>query len=41
MTIHVVRPGETLDTIAASYGVDPAQLGAANEVPGDGALAVG
>ncbi len=41
MTIHVVRPGETLDTIAASYGVDPAQLGAANEVPDDGALAVG
>ena len=41
MTIHVVQPGETLDTIAASYGVDPAQLGAANEVPDDGALAVG
>ena len=41
MTIHVVRAGETLDAIAAQYGVDPAQLGAANAVPADGALAVG
>ncbi len=41
MTIHVVRSGETLDAIAARYGVDPALLGAANDVPADGALAVG
>ncbi len=41
MTIHVVRSGETLDAIAAQYGVNPAQLGAANDVPADGALAVG
>lgn len=41
MTIHVVRSGETLETIAAQYGVDPAQLGAANDVPAGGALAVG
>ena len=41
MTIHVVRAGETLDAIAAQYGVDPAQLGAANGVGAGGALAVG
>ncbi len=41
MTIHVVQSGETLDAIAARYGVDPAQLGAANGVGADGALAVG
>ena len=27
---HVVRPGETLTSIARRYGVDPAQLAAAN-----------
>ena len=31
MTIHVVRSGETLDSIAALYGVDPALLGSAND----------
>ena len=41
MTIHVVRSGETLNAIAAQYGVNPAQLGAANDVPAGGALAVG
>lgn len=41
MTIHVVQSGETLDAIAARYGVDPALLGAANDVPAGGALAVG
>ena len=41
MTIHVVRPGETLGSVAAHYGVDPVQLGAANDVPAGGALAVG
>ena len=41
MTIHVVRSGETLNAIAAQYGVNPAQLGAANDVLAGGALAVG
>ena len=41
MTIHVVRSGETLNAIAAQYGVNPAQLGEANDVPAGGALAVG
>lgn len=41
MTIHVVQAGETLGSIAANYGVDPARLGADNQVPAGGALAVG
>ena len=41
MTIHVVRPGESVDSIAAYYGVDPARLTADNAVPSDLALAVG
>ena len=41
MTIHVVQAGETLASIAASYGVDPARLAADNAVPADGSLAVG
>lgn len=41
MTIHVVSPGETVDTIAAGYGVAPRQLAADNELPPDYALAVG
>lgn len=41
MTIHVVGPGESVDSIAAEYGVDPFRLAADNEVPADGALAVG
>lgn len=41
MTIHVVRRGETVETIAAGYGVPPQRLAADNEVPADGALAVG
>lgn len=41
MTIHVVSPGETVDAIAARYGVAPRQLEADNELPPDDALAVG
>ena len=41
MTIHVVSPGETVDAIAAGYGVSPQRLAADNEVPADLALAVG
>lgn len=41
MTIHVVNVGETVDSIAAEYGVDPFRLAADNEVPAGGALAVG
>lgn len=41
MTIHVVRSGETIQTIAASYGVDPARLAADNTVPSGTSLAVG
>lgn len=41
MTIHVVRSGETVSSIAGGYGVDPGRLAADNAVPPDGALAVG
>ena len=41
MTIHVVRAGESIGSIAAYYGVDPARLAADNDVPPDSALAVG
>lgn len=41
MTIHVVRSGETVDSIAAGYGVAPSRLAADNELPPDFALAVG
>lgn len=41
MTIHVVQPGESVGSIAAYYGVDPARLAADNAVPSSGALAVG
>ena len=41
MTIHVVQSGETLEGIAANYGVDPTALGTDNLVPEDGRLAVG
>ena len=41
MTIHVVNIGDSIDSIAAVYGVDPFRLAADNEVPASGALAVG
>jgi len=41
MTIHVVRPGESPESIAAYYGVDPMLLAENNAVPSSGALAVG
>ena len=41
MTIHVVKSGETVYSIAAGYGVDPNRLMSDNEVPANGALAVG
>lgn len=41
MTIHVVQSGESVGSIAAYYGVDPARLAADNTVPPGGALAVG
>lgn len=41
MEIHVVRPGETLFTIAGRYGADPALLRTLNGIGPDGALAVG
>ena len=41
MTIHVVQRGETVSAIAAGYGVDPARVMSDNDVPPDGALAVG
>ena len=41
MTIHVVGPGETVDTIAAGYGVSPRRLASDNGLPEDLALAVG
>jgi len=41
MTIHVVSPGETVDSIAAGYGVSPQRLASDNELPEGLALAVG
>lgn len=41
MTIHVVSAGETVFSIAKNYGVSPRRLASDNEVPENGALAVG
>lgn len=41
MTIHVVKSGETVTSIAAQYGVEARRLAADNDVGADGALAVG
>ena len=41
MQIHIVKSGETLTSIARSYGVSVTLLQRLNEVPPSGALAVG
>jgi spore germination protein len=41
MTIHVVLPGDSIESVAAYYGVDPIRLASDNSVPDNGALAVG
>ena len=41
MSIHVVKAGETVSSIAADAGVDPVRLASDNSVPSNGALAVG
>lgn len=41
MTIHIVRPGETLYAIAARHGADPELLRVQNGVPATNALVVG
>jgi spore germination protein len=41
MTIHVVHSGDSIDSVAAYYGVDPIRLASDNSVPDNGALAVG
>jgi len=41
MTIHIVRSGESVASIAAAYGVSPGLLAVNNAVPPSGALAVG
>ena len=41
MTIHVVKEGETLASIAGQHGISEALLSRENQVPPSGALAVG
>ena len=41
MTIHVVSAGETVASIAATYGVSPRLLQQQNQLPESGQLAVG
>ena len=41
MMIHVVQSGESIESIAAYYGVDPIRLAVDNTVPSNGALAIG
>ncbi len=41
MTIHIVRSGESVESIAAAYGVSPRLLSSNNAVPPSGVLAVG
>ena len=41
MTIHIVRPGETIYTIAAEYGVDALWMAALNAVEAGNALPAG
>lgn len=41
MQIHVVQPGQTLSGIAQAYGISPAELAGANQIPDPERLAVG
>ena len=41
MTIHIVRSGESVESIATTYGISPRLLSSNNAVPPSGALAVG
>lgn len=41
LEIHVVRPGESLYSIARDYGVNPAQMAAENDIPLQQTLVVG
>lgn len=41
MTIHIVRSGESVESIASTYGVSPRLLSSNNAVPPSGTLAVG
>ena len=41
MTIHVVHPGDSVNSVAAYYGVDPIRLASDNSIPDNGALAIG
>ena len=41
MTIHIVQPGESVNSISARYGVDPSLVSSDNAVPSNGTLAVG
>lgn len=41
MTIHIVSPGDTVQSVARQYGVSPWLLAQQNQLPEDGALAVG
>jgi beta-lactamase class A/LysM repeat protein len=40
-TLHVVRGGETIQIIAAAYGIDPAQLATINNLANEGSVVVG
>ena len=41
MTIHIVQPRESVNSISARYGVDPSLVSSDNAVPSNGTLAVG
>ncbi len=41
MQIYIVRPGDTIDLIAGNYGVTPAEISYANQIPYPYQLAIG